>query len=155
MENDARTTDPAEAAAQLAALRAGREQVADRARQPWWYDPALGLFVFVLFAGLATRSIGWTLGAIVVFAAGMRLLVVGYRRATGFWVNGMRSGRTRRAIAVWLAVYAVVVVPAFVLLLAFDVHWPMVVAGAILGVTIALVSRWWTTIYIRELREER
>lgn len=128
MESDGTASGPAGAAAQLAALQAGRDQVAGRARQPWWYDPALGLCVFLLFAGLATDTIAGILVGIVVFSVGVRLLMNAYRRATGFWVSGLREGRTRRAIAGWFAVYALVVAPA-------------------------LVSRWWTTIYIAELTE--
>jgi hypothetical protein len=30
----------------------------------------------------------------------------------------------------------------------------MVVGGAVLGVGIALISRWWTRIYVAELREQ-
>jgi hypothetical protein len=38
--------------------------------------------------------------------------------------------------------------------LAFDVRGAMVVAGAVLGVGIALVSRWWSRIFVAELRGE-
>lgn len=153
MENDGTTTDPAVAAAQLAALQAGREQVARQARQPWWYDPALGLCLFVLFAGLAMDTIVGTVVGIVVFAVGVRLLMSAYRRATGFWIGGLRAGRTRRAVTVWFVVYAVVVVPALVLAYGFGHHWVLLPAGGVLAIAIALVSRWWTTIYIAELTE--
>ena len=46
------TTDPAVAAAQLAALRSGRAAMAERAMQPWWYDALLGLLVFGLLSGV-------------------------------------------------------------------------------------------------------
>jgi hypothetical protein len=154
MESDGTTTDPAAAAAQLAALQVGREQVASRARQPWWYDPATGLVVFLLLASIGTHSIWWIGAGLVVFAVGLRLLGIAYRRATGFWVSGLRQGRTRRATNVWLALYAMVIIPAAALDLAVGWRWSWVVAGAVLGTAIALISHWWTTLYIAELREE-
>jgi hypothetical protein len=77
-----------------------------------------------------------------------------YRRITGFWVNGTRPGRTRRAIRVWFAGYVVVL--ALAAAAEFGLGWrgAMVVGGAVLGVGIALTSRWWSHIYIDELRQQ-
>lgn len=141
------------AAAQLAALRADREALAARAMQPWWYDALLGL---MLFGFLASYSIAfpWTpIVALVLFGAGMRWLVSVYRRQTGTWVSGDRPGATRRAWWVWVVCAVAVVLPAMVLELWLDVRGAMVVAGVVLGIGVALVSRWWSRIYIAELRE--
>ena len=154
MESGGGAMDTTAAAAELAALDADRAALAGRARQPWWYDPALGLLVFQLFASVSTGNL-WLMGAAtVVFFAGLWLLMRSYRRATGFWVNGLRAGRTQRATRVWFVLYPLVVVPAAVLEL-MDVPGAFAVAGAVLGVAIALISRWWTTIYIAELTGER
>lgn len=153
MESDDEMMDARTAAAQLAALRADRAQLAERARQPWWFDPALGLLVFLVFAAVSGRNV-WLLGAAVaVFVVGLRLLMRSYRRTTGFWVNGLRAGRTQKATRVWFGVYGLVVVPAAILEL-MDVRGAFAVAGAVLGVGIALISRWWTTIYIAELKDQ-
>ena len=54
--------------------------------------------------------------------------------------------------AVWFAGYAVVVAAGLVADFVFDVRWAMVVAGAVLGVTITFLGRWWTRLYVAELR---
>jgi len=128
--------------------------MADRALQPWWYDAVLGLLVFGLLSVLALNNPFVTVGAVVVFSLGMRWLMSTYQRLTGFWVNGMRRGRTRKATTVWFVLYGLTVVPALVLALAFDHWWVLVAVGAVMGLSIALISRWWTHIYIAELREE-
>jgi hypothetical protein len=151
---DPGTADPAAAAAQLAALRGDRAAMADRAMQPWWYDALLGLLVFGLLAVVAVGNPFLTIAAVAVFSLGLRWLMATYQRLTGFWVSGLRPGPTRVAIKVWFALYAVTVGPALVLALAFDVRWPLVVAGAAMGVSIALISRWWSRLYIAELRAE-
>ena len=68
-------------------------------------------------------------------------------------MSGDRPGATRRAWRVWVVCSIAVVLPALVLELWFDVRGAMVVAGVILGIGVALVSRWWSHIYIAELRE--
>jgi hypothetical protein len=52
-------------------------------------------------------------------------------------------------------VVLVVLVPAFVLAQGFDQHWVMVVAGAVLGVAVAMLSRLWGRAYAARLRAER
>jgi hypothetical protein len=152
MENDATVHDSA--AAQLAALQDGREQLAQRARQqPWWYDPALGFVVFVLLGAMSARN---TALQFAVDAAALVALVAlkwAYTRHTGFWVNGYRRGRTRRVIAVLLGVFAVVAAAGLAGEYALDRQGSMAVAGAVIGVTTAVCSRWWTRVYIAELRE--
>jgi hypothetical protein len=153
MESEGTTVDPAAAAADLAALRADRAGMADRAMQPWWYDALLGLLVFQLVASYSFDS--WvTVLAVGVMGVGCLLLVSAYERITGFWVNGLRSGRTQRAIRVWFVLYVVVLVTAAAAEHLLDVSYPMVAGGAVLGGGLALVSRWWTHIYIAELRAE-
>lgn len=150
---DGMTTDPAAAAAQLAALRANRVALADRAMQPWWYDALLGLMIFAFFASYSIGSPWVPMVALVLYAVGMRWLMSVYRRQTGMWLESDRPGATRRALRLWVVGAAVVVVPALVLESALDVRGAMVVAGAVLGILGALVSWWWTRLYVAELRE--
>jgi hypothetical protein len=152
MEREAFPTDPAAAAAQLAALDADRRSLADRVVQPWWYDAALGLVVFVLISSISTRNAWVILAAVVVGMAGLAALRTVYTRLTGVWVNGLRPGPTRRAIRVWFVVYAVVLAAAAAAEFLLDVRGALVVGAAVLGVGIALISRWWTRIYVAELR---
>jgi hypothetical protein len=154
MESESTHGDRAAAAAQLAALRADRERLAERVLPPWWYDPGLGLVVFLLLASVSL--VGVEPWQVVVLAAGVLLLGVlvrAYRRLTGVWVSGLRPGRTRRVVAVWFAAYAVVMVVGGIAQFAFDVRGAMAVAGGVLGVAVAFLSRWWTRVYVAELRE--
>ena len=153
MESDRSTTDPATAAAQLASLRAGRAAMAERAMQPWWHDALLGLLVFQLIASYSFDT-PVTLVAAVVFSLGVWGLVTVYKRITGFWVNGLRSGATSPAIWVWFVLYAVVLASAVAAERLLDVRYAMVVGGAVLGVAIAVLSRWWTRLFIAELRDQ-
>lgn len=142
------------ATAQLAALRADREAVAARAMQPWWYDVSLGVLVFLLLAQFSLHNRVVSAVAPLVVIAGCVALVVAYRRITGFFVSGYRGGRTRRAIWVWLGAAAVAFAVGFALEEGAGLRGAMVVTGAVLGVCMALVSRWWTHLYIAELREQ-
>ncbi len=145
---------PAGPAGELAALQADRAALADRARQPWWYDPALGLLVFALLGQASLRSVWWTVATAVLALVGVALLKRAYVRHTGMWVNGLRPGPTRRAIRVWVIGYVLVVGVAAALEYGAGLRGAMVVAGLVLGIAIAAISRWWTTIYQRELRGE-
>jgi hypothetical protein len=153
MESDGTTTDQATAAADLAALQAGRAAMADRAMQPWWYDVALGLLVFGLISSYSAHENWVTAVALVFFLAGCAALMTAYKRITGFWVNGLRPGATQRAVRVWVVGYVVVLASAAGAEYGLGWRGAMVAAGAVLGVGIAVTSRWWTRIYIAELRK--
>ena len=155
MENDDAPADRSAAEAQLATLQAHRSALAERAMQPWWYDALLGLLLFGFVASYSLRNSWITLAAAAVFLICLRGLVALYRSRTGFWVNGFRRGRTRTAVTVWFGCVVVVLGAGFVAELALDVRGAMVVAGAVLGIVVVAVSRWWTLVYIAELREER
>ena len=143
-------SDRAAAEAELATLQAQRAALADRAMQPWWYDALLGLLLFAFISSYSLHDTWITLAALVVFLLCLRGMMALYRRLTGFWVDGFRRGPTRRAIVVWVVAVLAVLGAGF----AADEHWrgAMVVAGAVLGVGVAAVSRWWTRIYVAELR---
>jgi hypothetical protein len=155
MERDDLAVDRASAAAQLETLHADRAALADRAMQPWWYDALLGLLMFELIASYSLHEQWVTVVALMVFFTGNFGLMAVYKRLTGFWVNGHRPGRTQRAVRVWVA--GAVVVLAIAGGAEFGLGWrgAMVAGGAVLGVGAALVSRWWSRIYVAELREGR
>jgi hypothetical protein len=154
VENDRSTTDPSAAAADLAALQAGRAAMADRAMQPWWYDALLGLLVFGFVSSYSAHENWVTLVALVVLLGGCLALMSAYKRITGFWVNGFRPGGTQKAVRVWLVGYTLVLAVAGGAEFGLDRRGAMVVGGAVLGVGIALMSRWWSRLYVAELRGE-
>lgn len=146
--------DRPDAASQLAALRSDRAAMADRAVQPWWYDAVLGLATAAFFSSYAFWFPWLPMVAVVLFIGVTRWLMAQYQRITGFWVSGDRPGPTRRAWGTWLVLAGTVLVPGMLLELVFDVHGAMVVVGVVLGVGIAVISRWWSHIYAAELRGE-
>jgi hypothetical protein len=154
MESDGGTMDATTAAAELAALGKDRAALADRVVQPWWYDALLGLLVAGFLSSYSTRNAWVISGALVLLLIGVRGLMALYRRITGIWVNGLRPGPTQRAVKVWFLVYAVVVGVAAIFEFLLDVRGAMVVGGVVVGAAIALISRWWTRIYVAELRGE-
>ena len=141
--------DRDDAAAQLAALQADRAALADRVLQPWWYDVTLGLLLFGFLASYAFDSLWVTFPALLVFLGGLGALVAAYKRITGVWVNA-----TGPVFVSWGVLLLVVLVPALVLSEGFDQHWAMAVAGAVLGVAVAVLSRRWGRAYVAELRGE-
>src|SRR3954454_17783025 len=109
METDETSMDGATAAAQLAALQVAREKMAERVVPPWWYDPCLGLVVFVLVSAISLRNAGWGyFAALGVGLLGLWPLVTACTGLTGLWVSGFRRGRTRRVVRVWVSGYLAV-----------------------------------------------
>ena len=145
-------SDRAAAAAELAALQSRRAALAERATQPWWYDALLGLLIAGFLASYSLRNTWVTLGALVLLLVALRAMVALYTRLTGMWVNGFRKGSTRRPIHVWLVLYAVVLGAAASAEYLLDVRGAMAVGGVVIGIGLALISRWWTRIYVAELR---
>jgi hypothetical protein len=137
------------AAAQLAALHADRAALADRVLQPWWYDVCLGLLLFGFLASYAFDSLWVTFPALVVFCAGLGALVAAYKRITGVWMSA--GGRV---MWIWGAVVLLVLGPAFVLAEVYDRPWVMVVAAAVLGVAVAVLSRLWGRACVAQLQRE-
>lgn len=153
MESDDLTRD--RAAADLSALQTDRAALADRLRQPGWYDPALGVLVAGFFASYSFAYPWATVAAMPVFFGGVGLLVAGYRRHTGTWVNGFHGGpATKPLVRAALVVAGVLLAVGLVAQLGFGVPYAMVVVGVLLGIGAALSSRRWTTVYQRELRGE-
>jgi hypothetical protein len=145
MESD--HVDRDTAVAQLDALRADRAALADRVVQPWWHDVGAGL---LLFGFLASSEVGTTWVRVVLtlaFVAGLNGLAWGYRRRTGVWVYP-----AGRAVVTWAALALAVVVPALVLAEDHGQRWAMPVAGAVLGLALAVLSRRWTRRWTAELR---
>jgi hypothetical protein len=153
MESD--EISKARAAADLAALDGDRAALADRVRQPWWYDPALGVLVAGLYSSYSFAYPWVTLGVLPVFFVGIGLLVAGYRRRTGSWVNGFHGGpSTKPLVRGSLVVAGVLLVVGLVAEFGFEVRYAMVAIGVVLGVGAALVSRRWTTLHQRDLRAQ-
>ncbi|WP_346621415.1 hypothetical protein [Blastococcus montanus] len=152
-------SDQADARDQLAALQADRVALAARITQPWWWDVALGLLFAGFISSYSSHSVWVIVAALVLFLAGVRGLIAVYRRITGVWWDASKVGpvqeRVQRALrrlsAGYFALLAVGGAAEFLL----DVRGAMVLVGVLLGVVVALSSRWVTRIYVAGLRAAR
>ncbi|MGY1717919.1 hypothetical protein ACI8AG_02575 [Blastococcus sp. SYSU DS0552] len=152
-------SDRADARDQLAALQADRAALAARITQPWWWDVALGLLFAGFISSYSFRSIWVIVAALVLYLAGVRGLIAVYRRITGVWWDASKVGpvqeRVRRALRRWSAGYLALLALGGAAEFLLDVRGAMVVVGVLLGVAVALSSRWVTRIYVAGLRAER
>ncbi|MCZ2858343.1 hypothetical protein [Blastococcus sp. VKM Ac-2987] len=152
-------SDEDDARSQLAALRADRAALADRIVQPWWWDVALGLLLAGFIGSYSSHSIWVIAAALVLFLAGVRGLVAVYRRITGVWWDASRvgpvQGRVQRALRWWSVGYLALLALGGAAEFLLDVRGAMVVVGAVLGIAVALSSRWVTRIYVAGLRAGR
>ncbi|MDF1703848.1 MAG: hypothetical protein P1U38_03675 [Aeromicrobium sp.] len=139
----------------LEVVAAARCAAADRLVTPWWYHPVLG----ALFAGYAVSiALGDTwvlLGGIVVFFAGLALLVSAYRRKTGIWLSGHQNGPASRWAGAMGVVGALGIVGAILLsYTGVSDAWVWAVAVA-MGVAIVPIGRTYDRVLRADLRGER
>ncbi|CAN5516228.1 hypothetical protein BH09PSE4_BH09PSE4_01670 [soil metagenome] len=144
------STTAAEAAAELAAMRASQARLAAAANCP----PARHFaFAGLLGALVATPALSLT-GAIVAEAfivAGIALVIRWDRRRTGMFINGYRAGRTRPLTFAMLAIVLGLYTASFWLSRGRDIHWaplPLAALAALLGCN---MSKIWQRIFLREL----
>lgn len=91
----------------LADIAAARAAAADRLVTPWWYHPILGLIVGHVVVAYGVGGSWWRLISLVVVLIGVAALMTAYRRVTGVWISGFRSGpATRWAYAMGGAIVA-------------------------------------------------
>jgi hypothetical protein len=159
MESDGGAMDTTAAAAQLAALDADRAALAERVVQPWWWDVAFGLSFFGFVSSYSSHDVRVILAALVLFFGAFLGLVAVYRRITGVWWDATKVGpvqeRVQRAVRRLGWGYAVAMGLGAAAEYLFDLRGAMVVVGAVLGVSVAVSSRWVSRIYAAGLRAPR
>ena len=147
------------AAAQLSALGADQAALADRIVQPWWYDVGLGLLLFGFLGSYSSHNAWVIAGALVLCLAGVGGLVTAYRRITGVWWDARKVGpvqeRVQRVMRQWAVGYFVLFAVGGAAEFLLDLRGAMVVVGAVLGTSAALLSRWVTRVYVAGLRAGR
>lgn len=138
----------------LAEVEAANADIAERAKAPTWYHPALGLLVGGLIA-VQGQPIPVMIGFYVLYAIGLVLLVRAYKRRTGMWVSGYRAGRTRW-VAVGLATLAMVAgLISIWLLRERGLTAAPLVFGAIVAVIVTIGGFVWEAAFRADLRDGR
>jgi membrane associated rhomboid family serine protease len=146
---------PQEAQAALAAVQQSRSDMADRLITPWWYHPVLG----VLVGGLITVStIGAPmpvlLGALVVYGAGIALLVTTYRRKARVWMSGFDGGpRSRRSVVLLMVTTLVITIVGSAFSIGMEIGWAAPITGLVVAVIMTVWGRHFDNVLRAELRE--
>jgi len=144
---------PVDARIALQAATQSHEALAERARAPVWYNPALGLMMGGLTGAMAGPT--WLLLMTeVLFMAGVAVLVTAYRRKTGMWINGYRAGRTR-LVAVSMAAATLVIMCVGVWLKVERGLWQAPLVGApIVAVLVTVAGYVWQAAYRADLADQ-
>ncbi|MFY8208724.1 MAG: hypothetical protein ACOVOE_05215 [Caulobacter sp.] len=136
----------------LAEVEAANADLAERAKAPVWYHPALGLLIGALIAvqGQPTPILAAVYAACIV---GMVVLVRAYKRHTGLWIGGYRAGRTRW-VALGLATLVTIGgVIAVWLLRERGLTAAPLVFGAIVAVIVTIGGFVWEAAFRADLRD--
>lgn len=138
------------ARAALDAANQARQQLAGQAHWSWPRHALVGLQLGGLVASPAFGLFG-LIAAIILVLVTTPLIVWSDRRRDGFFVNGYKSGPTRRVAYLMAAGGIGLLIGGLALRDGFD--WPS--APLVCGVIALLVgtfgSRWWEQVYRRDL----
>lgn len=136
----------------LAEVEAANTDLAERAKAPTWYHPALGVLIGGLI-GVQALPIPLVVAFYAVYVAGLWLLVRAYKRHTGMWVSGYRAGRTR-----WVAVGLAALATLGGLISLWLVHergltLAPLVFGALVAVIVTIGGFVWEAAFRADLRD--
>jgi hypothetical protein len=136
----------------LAEVEAANADMAERAKAPVWYHPALGLLVGGL-AVVQAAPVVWQYAYFPIVGLGVWFLVKSYIRKTGMWVYGYRAGRTR-IVAVALATLTGGTMLSSAWLFHFKhVSYAPFVAGAIIAVVATVAGFVWEAAFRADLKD--
>lgn len=141
---------PEEAEQALAAVAQARRRLAYQTRWSWPRHALVGLQMSALVASPAFGLIGMLAGLALVLVTTF-LIIWHDRRRDGFFINGYKSGPSRRV--------ALAIAGGGVLLLVFGAllrdqlgWWPAPLACGLIALVLGtLGSKWWEQVYRRDL----
>jgi len=138
----------------MAEVDAANADLAERARAPAWYHPALGLLIGGLCA-VQAAPVAVMIGYYVVFLVGLLSLIRAYKRHTGMWIGGYRAGRTR-LVAVGLAVITtgLMLLSVWLFRERHETAAPLIFGGVI-AVFVTIGGFVWEAAFRADLREGR
>jgi len=138
----------------LAEVEAANADLAERAKAPTWYHPALGLLIGGLI-GAQALPIPLMIAFYVVYVVGLWLLVRAYKRHTGLWINGYRAGRTRWVAIGLAAVASVGGLISIWLMRERGLTLAPLVFGALVAVIVTIGGFVWEAAFRADLRDGR
>lgn len=138
----------------LAEVEAANADLAERAKAPVWYHPALGLLMGGLAAVEAAPLI-WQYAYFPLFGLGIWLLVRAYIRKTGLWIYGFRAGRTRIvALSLALLCGGLAAMSGWLFHARRVVYAPLL-TGAVIAVAATVGGLLWEAAFRADLRDGR
>jgi hypothetical protein len=141
-----------EAATALTAVGQSRAEMADRLLTPAWYHPCLGLLAAGVLVSAEAHS-WWVFGsAMLVYAVGCGVLISSYRKITGIWVSGLRTGPAGRVSVLLLASLYAVAGLAALLDLGLGVRGAFAAGGVAAFVLVVVLGRRFDEALRAELR---
>lgn len=125
----------------MAAIDGARASAADRLVTPWWYHPVLGLLAAVFVVAMTIGGTWVMVVVVVVYFAGLGVLMGAYKKQTGLWINGLTAGK-----ATWWTLPLVVIMvagmgAAYYLHAGKGLDWPAWLAGAVVFVAVNVFGR--------------
>lgn len=125
-------------------------EMADRVKPPGWYNWSLSLGLGGL-AAVQEAPLPVIFGYEVVFLGVVAVLVSAYRRKSGIWLPGYRSGRTRWVALGGAAAYAAVFLGGVFLYREMNIRGACVAAGLIVATLARFQCHFWQKAYRRDL----
>jgi len=133
----------------LSMVQETQRKVAERAKAPAYYHPALG-FVFFLLCGSFEIERGTTL--VTVSMCLLTVLIVQYKEHTGMWLNALNTGgrKPRRLMWIGLAVIIGCLFGGLAIKSAYDVHGIMWGTGIVTGIFVTWLGFAWERAFLAD-----
>lgn len=131
-------------------IAAANREMADRVKAPGWYNWTLSLGLGGL-AAVQEGPLALIFGYEIAFLVVVAILVSAYKRKTGVWIPGYRSGRTRWVAFGGAATFAVVFMGGVFLYREMNLRGACIAAGVIIAALARLQCHLWQKAYRRDL----
>ncbi|MFQ4149191.1 hypothetical protein AAGW05_10900 [Arthrobacter sp. LAPM80] len=137
----------------LFAIGDSRRAAADRLVTPWWYHPALGLLAagFVLIYALGNPVV--MVAGVVLYFAGLGVLVGSYVKKTGVWIGGLSAGKASRWAWCLVGMFVVCLLGGVAAARVAAVDWVAWLAAVVLFAGVNILGRRFDTAVRAQLRD--
>jgi hypothetical protein len=133
----------------LSMVRDAQRKIAERAKAPSYYHPALGV-VFLMLCGSFEIERGTPL--ITIAMCLLTILIVRYKEHTGMWLNGLTAGGRRSKGLMWMG-SAVIIIGLFgglALRSIYELHGIMWAVGIVIGIFVTWLGFAWERAFLED-----